>query len=233
MVIIRLTLLKSKSFLLISLLVYPFLVSCSSANLFDTKEICRTIEISCIRGIKYIKIITNRGEIIFKLDGDSAPITVSNFIDLVERGVYERTTFHRVIKDPNPFILQGGDPNSNKDKIKKSLLGLGNFVDPKTNKARFIPLEIKLKNEEYPRYGSSIKDPENISKIQLRHKKGSISMARSEKLNSASSQFFIALNTIQVLDGRYAVFGNLIKGMDVLDLIKEGDIINKINVVSK
>ena len=50
-------------------------------------------------------------------------------------------------------------------------------------------------------------------------------MARSEKLDSASSQFYILLKSLPELDGRYAVFGKVINGMDIVDLIQEKDFI--------
>ena len=50
-------------------------------------------------------------------------------------------------------------------------------------------------------------------------------MARSKKLNSASSQFYISLKSLPELDGRFAVFGKVISGMNVVELIKEDDFI--------
>lgn len=50
------------------------------------------------------------GEVKLELDGDTAPITVKNFIDLANDGFYDGLTFHRVAKD---FVIQGGDPNGN------------------------------------------------------------------------------------------------------------------------
>lgn len=49
------------------------------------------------------------GTIAVELDGDAAPITVQNFMDLAESGFYDGLTFHRII---NGFMMQGGDPNS-------------------------------------------------------------------------------------------------------------------------
>ena len=53
----------------------------------------------------------------------------------------------------------------------------------------------------------------------LSHKRGAISMARSDDLNSASSQFFIVHEDSTFLDGDYAVFGYVTKGMDIVDKI--------------
>ena len=53
-----------------------------------------------------------------ELDGDSSPVTSGNFLDLVNKGVYERTVFHRIIKTPFPFVIQGGDPLSKDPKTQ-------------------------------------------------------------------------------------------------------------------
>lgn len=59
----------------------------------------------------YAKIdIQNYGTITVKLDQESAPITVENFVSLAESGFYDGLTFHRIIAD---FMMQGGDPNGN------------------------------------------------------------------------------------------------------------------------
>ena len=54
---------------------------------------------------------------------------------------------------------------------------------------------------------------------QLKHERGVISMARSNDMNSASSQFFIMQETKTHLDGQYAAFGKVISGMDVVDAV--------------
>lgn len=56
---------------------------------------------------------------------------------------------------------------------------------------------------------------------KLSHKRGVISMARSQNYNSASSQFFIMQKTTTSLDGQYASFGYVTKGMSVVDKIAE------------
>jgi peptidylprolyl isomerase len=57
----------------------------------------------------------------------------------------------------------------------------------------------------------------------ISHKRGIVSMARTNDPNSADSQFFICLADSVFLDGKYTVFGKVIKGMDVVDKIKKGD----------
>ena len=53
----------------------------------------------------YIKFETTEGDIILELDGRRAPITVANFLELVDTGYFDGTIFHRVIAD---FMIQGG-----------------------------------------------------------------------------------------------------------------------------
>ena len=59
----------------------------------------------------------------------------------------------------------------------------------------------------------------NGFKNDLKHKRGVLSMARSQSPNSAGSQFFIMHQDAKHLDGQYAAFGKVIEGMDVVDRI--------------
>ena len=59
----------------------------------------------------YVKMtVQDYGDIILELDKKAAPITVANFVKLVNEGFYDGLTFHRVISD---FVIQGGDPLGN------------------------------------------------------------------------------------------------------------------------
>lgn len=66
------------------------------------------------------KIKTNFGNIKVKFYSEDSPITVGNFLQLAKNGFYEKTKFHRVIKD---FMIQGGDPNSKDDNWEDDGLG--------------------------------------------------------------------------------------------------------------
>lgn len=76
---------------------------------------------------------TSQGDIEIEFLVKEAPKTVANFITLSEKGFYDATKFHRVIKD---FMIQGGDPLS-KDDSKQAMWGTGGpgytFADEKTN----------------------------------------------------------------------------------------------------
>ena len=139
------------------------------------------------KGKHHAKIkVKDYGTIEVELDGDTAPITVANFIKLVNEKFYDGLTFHRIMSG---FMLQGGDP-----------LGNGTGGSDETIKGEF----------------SSNGVENNIS-----HKRGVISMARSSDPDSASSQFFIMHQDSTYLDGEYAAFGKVTKGMKVVDKICE------------
>jgi peptidyl-prolyl cis-trans isomerase B (cyclophilin B) len=55
-------------------------------------------------------IKTNRGDITAALAAKDAPITVNNFVFLACNGYYDGLNWHRVVKTPQPFVIQGGDP---------------------------------------------------------------------------------------------------------------------------
>lgn len=176
-------------------------------------------------------VMTVKGSpITIEVDGKDAPMTAGNFVDLVHRGVYDGLMFHRVVRSPQPFVVQGGDPQSKDPKFPQSQLGTGGFVDPKTGEERFIPLEIKPKGANKPIYSKTLASEGNSSVPVLQHTRGAVAMARSQPPDSASSQFYIALADLPFLDGSYAVFGHVTQGMDVVDKIQQGDRIESAKV---
>ncbi|MBJ57160.1 MAG: peptidylprolyl isomerase [Rickettsiales bacterium] len=56
-----------------------------------------------------------------------------------------------------------------------------------------------------------------------KHIRGTVSMARAQDPNSADSQFFICFKDAPWLDGQYTIWGQVVKGMDIVDKIKKGD----------
>ncbi len=156
------------------------------------------------------------------LEGDSAPLTAGNFVDLVLRGFYNGLSFQRVEKDPEPFIVQGGYPSSD---------SIGKFLDPETQRPRRIPLEIWVMGELHPRYNQLIDVTTTGAKLALPHKLGAIAMARSNAVDSGSSQFYITLSALPILDGRYAVFGYVTEGIEWVEKIEVGDKILSAEVI--
>ena len=135
---------------------------------------------------KYTAVIdiADYGAITLELDGDSAPLTVANFVKLAKDGFYDGLTFHRIM---DGFMMQGGDPNGN---------GTGGSDET-------IPGEFSANGYDDP----------------ISQTRGTISMARAQDPNSASSQFFICQTDSTFLDGNYAAFGRVTDGMDVVDAI--------------
>ena len=83
------------------------LTGCSIKDLF----IRENKEVELLSGKHNVEIeVADYGTIKLELDADTAPITVTNFINLANSGFYNGLTFHRIIKD---FMIQGGDPDHN------------------------------------------------------------------------------------------------------------------------
>ena len=93
-----------------------------------------------------------------------------------------------------------------------------------------IPLEIKFKEETQPRYNYQIKNPYEAEDLIYTFESGSVAMVKSGKKNSSSTEFFFVTSKIEELNGRYSIFGKIIKGLDVLEKIKEDDYIREIRI---
>lgn len=141
-----------------------------------------------------ITMDTDFGQMIILLC-DATPKHKENFIKLATTGFYNGTTFHRIIKD---FMIQGGDPNSKDSLPTNDGIGGPGYTIP----AEFVP--------------------------SLKHVKGALAAARmgdqiNPKKESSGSQFYIVHNAkgTPFLDGSYTVFGQVVKGLEVVDKISE------------
>ena len=154
---------------------------------------------SCSKDQKVAVISTKFGDMVVEFFPDVAPMHVENFQILAEEGYYNGTTFHRVIPG---FMIQGGDPNSKDlDRMNDGtggragkFFGIGRENDPES---WTVPAEFN----------------------DTPHQRGTLSMARSQNIDSGSSQFFICHDNAPFLDGQYTVFGQLISGIEVVDEI--------------
>jgi peptidyl-prolyl cis-trans isomerase B (cyclophilin B) len=180
-----------------------------------------------LNGKATVEIVVGNKAITVELDGDKAPYTAGNFVDLAQKGVYDGTIFHRVVRSPDPFVVQGGDPQSTDPAVPISQLGTGSYEE--NGQARMIPLEILPVGAEQPIYGRTFPEAGVTGAPALPHRKGAIAMARSG-VNTASAQFYITLADVAFLDGNYAVFGYVTKGMDVVDNIQVEDVITSVTV---
>ncbi len=146
-----------------------------------------------------ISMQTSAGEIVLQLDRAKAPITVDNFLAHAARGDYDGTIFHRVIKT---FVIQGGG---------------------------FTP-DLKDRGKQAELDGH--KDATIVNEWQngLKNIRGTIAMARDSAPDTATREFYInvmdnpKLDTPRETTGKagYAVFGRVVKGMDVVDRIRDG-----------
>lgn len=192
---------------------------------------CGSGGIPCLKGKAVVSLLTSKGEVQVSLDGDAAPLTAGNFVDLVRRGVYNGTVFHRVVKEPAPFVVQGGDPQSRDPKVPVDQLGGGSFIDPASGQPATSPWRSASAARPSPATASPALAPTNwpgsSSPIS-----GGPGHGQGRGSNSASAQFYIALQALPELDGRYAVFGRVSKGMDVVDRINQGDKLLKATLLS-
>ncbi|NEQ38733.1 MAG: peptidylprolyl isomerase [Okeania sp. SIO3I5] len=185
-----------------------------------------------LNGKATVVMTVNASPITIEVDGTNAPITAGNFVDLVQKGVYDGLAFHRVVREPQPFVVQGGDPQSKDLNVPLKNLGTGGFIDPTTSTRRYIPLEIKPQKATEPVYSKTLESVGIQQQPLLSHTRGAVAMARSQLPDSASSQFYFALTDLPFLNGNYAVFGYVTQGMkEVVDNIEAGDRIESAKVV--
>lgn len=138
-----------------------------------------------------IVIETNKGTIKAKLHSETAPITVTNFLSYVDKQHFDGTIFHRVMSN---FMIQGGGFELKDDVPTEKATGKG------------------IQNESFQ------------TKKNLR---GTLAMARTGEPHSATAQFFINVVDNPSLDHPvtnngygYAVFGEVIEGIEVVNKIK-------------
>ncbi|NES22294.1 MAG: peptidylprolyl isomerase [Symploca sp. SIO3E6] len=181
-----------------------------------------------LKGRATVELTTNKGSLTLVVDGYSAPVTAGNFVDLVQRGFYDGIKFNRAEEF---FVLQAGDPPGPE----------AGFIDPTTGKYRAVPLEILLKGDSEPIYGMTLEEAglyreEPVLPFSAY---GTLAMARPEgDPNGASSQFFFFLFEaeltpagINLMDGRYTVFGYVIENKELLRKLKLGDVIESAKVI--
>lgn len=152
----------------------------------------------------FAEIETSKGKIIVKLESKKAPLTVANFVSLVEgtnpqvketlkgKPFFDGLKFHRVIAN---FMIQGGDPEGN---------GSGGP-------------------------GYAFKDEFTDDKFDG---PGILAMANSGPKTNGS-QFFITHKDTPWLNGKHTIFGHVVSGQDVVNAIAQDDLITKITIVRK
>lgn len=145
---------------------------------------------------------TVKGTFEFETYPDDAPKTVEHVLTLTRKGFYNGQRFHRVVPG---FVVQVGDPQS-RDVSKRDSWGRGLFA------------------------GSG--KPVGLAEFSKKHLhvKGAVGMAHAGNAAQADAQFYVTLAPLPRLNGKYAVFGRLISGLDVPARIQVGDILKRMYV---
>ncbi len=159
----------------------------------------------------YAKFHTAKGDIYTALEYKKTPLTVANFVGLVEGKMenkakpagtpfYDGLKFHRVISktngDAQDFMIQGGDPQGT---------GVGG-----------------------PGYSFADEFDESLKHTGA----GILSMANSGPATNGS-QFFITLVATPWLDGKHTIFGNVVEGLSVVNAIKANDVMETVTILRK
>ncbi len=195
---------------------FPFEIPADYANLPQLK------------GRASVEVNTTQGSMTLMIDGYNAPVTAGNFVDLVQRGFYDGLEFTRA---EDNYVLQIGDPPGKE---------VG-FVDPKTQQYRTIPFEVMIQGDKKPMYGVTMEEAGRYldQPVLPFSAFGTLGMARpGEDVNGGSSQFFFFLFEpeltpagLNLLDGRYAVFGYVTENKELLGKLKQGDKIISAKVI--
>ena len=149
-----------------------------------------------------IVVDTVKGTFEFETYPDDAPKSVEQILRLVKRNFYNGQRVHRV--EPN-FVVQFGDPKT-RDMTKRD--SWGQTAGGGSGK----PVGVA-----------------EISKTHL-HVKGAVGMAHAGDPAQGDSQIYVMLSTKPALDGKYAVIGQVISGMDVVQKLQVTDVIKKVSV---
>ena len=196
--------------------------ACSYKKQIDSNYYCQKFKFSCTQSNKVAHFKTSKGNFEVKLFGEDNPVTVSNFLENIDNGIYVNQKFYKILNYPQIKFIHGGVNPENKLYIerKQNL----NKVSPS------IPLGIKFKEEIKPRYNYQIKNPNETENLVNTFESGSIAMVKSGKNKSSSTEFFFVTNKIPELDGRYSIFGKIIKGLDVIKKINKEDYIKTVQI---
>ena len=154
-----------------------------------------------------VKMATTLGDIVLELDAEKAPISVKNFLQYAQEEFYKDTIFHRVI---STFMIQGGGFTAEMDEKQEGL-------------------RRAIRNE----WSTGLKNVRGtIAMARKGWRPGMPPEQKKRLVNSATSQFFInvvdnaRLDQPQVDGAAYCAFGKVVEGMDVVDKIKDVEVIS-------
>ncbi len=171
---------------------------------------CKTAKYTDLSDGLYADIETTKGDILLELYYETVPFTTANFVSLAEgnnvyvKDPYKGKPFYNGLtfhRVVKNFMIQGGDPNGN---------GAGG-----------------------PGYKFENEHPKNEdgTDLYLYDKPGVVGMANAGGTDTNGSQFFITHVKYPSLNGGYTIFGQLMKGQNVVDSIAIGDKMNNVNII--
>jgi len=196
--------------------------ACSYKNKIDSNYYCQKLKLKCTKSNKVVNFKTSKGDFEVELFGKDNPVTVSNFLENIDNDIYANKKFYKILNFTQISFIHGGVNPENKLYIQRKQ-NLNKTIPS-------IPLEIKFKEEIKPRYNYQIKNPNETKNLVNTFENGSIAMVKSGKNKSSSTEFFFVTNNIPELDGRYSIFGKIIKGLDVLKKINKEDYIKAVQI---
>lgn len=156
----------------------------AKAEPFDKADV-KTMAAQCVT------LDTEAGVIELELFPEHAPESVRNFLNLAATGLFDGTSFSRVVPG---FVIQGGNMWSRE----------GGKVTRAVGERALRTLS------------------DEPSKVL--HERGIISMARPDEPNKATTDFFILVKEAPYLDGKFAAFGRVTKGMEIVDTINKAPV---------
>ena len=184
--------------LFVLLIALPFMVACEAAKQDAPPPEQTLVTTGSAPAVAFVEVTTSAGSFTLRLDGKAAPLTVAHFLKNVDSGFYTGTVFHRIIPG---FMIQGGGYDEDFNLRETSVTVV------------------------------------NESGNGLPNRRSTIAMARTMDPHSANTQFFINVvdntsdnprtaNLDPVKSGPqarwgYTVFGNVVDGMDTVDLIAQ------------
>ena len=202
------------------------ITGCSYNKAIDSNYYCEKLNLNCLKKNRRVSFRTSKGDFDVKLYGENNPVTVYNIIKNIKNNIYKNKRFYKIINYPQVQVIHSGIyAGNNYYKKENQNLNLNTFT-------RNIPLEIKLKKEIEPKYRYQIVDPSQIVRLANFFEKGSLAMVKSGKRNSSSTEFFFVDNKFPELDGRYSIFGKVVRGIEILDKIDNEDLIYEIIVIN-
>ncbi|MEB3173331.1 MAG: peptidylprolyl isomerase [Cyanobacteriota bacterium] len=175
-----------------------------------------------------VQLSTTKGDLTAVVDGYNAPLTAGAFVDLVQRGFYDGLPFNRA---EDFYVLQTGDPEG----------PASGFIDPQSKQERQVPLEIRVPGQKAPYYNQTFEELGlfKAAPVLPFSTKGTLGWAHSDNApDDGSSQFFLFLFEpeltpagLNLIDGRYAAFGYVVEGFEVLEELTADDGIVRARVI--